>query len=200
MLYILTGSIQSGKTRWLQEVVKRLEESSVRCEGVLAPGIWSEANGEFQKEGILNELLPLHEMITFALRPNESKGIVANINCSSNPTPQSGWYIDESAVQKVNRHFLKLEDDFNHSGDDQTTILIIDELGVLELLRNEGIKQALKLLEKGPQNHYKHAIVVARAKKDLPKIVEERFSGCWGDSEVIDPHEITPEEFITTYL
>ncbi len=200
MLYIVTGSIQSGKTRWLQEVVRQLEESSVRCEGILAPGIWSKAEDGFRKEGILNVLLPSHKTITFALRPDESKGIAANIKCSDNSSPQSGWYIDEDAVQEVNRHFARLDEHLKSSKDNTESILIIDELGILELLRNQGITQALKLLEKGPQGHYKHALVVVRAKKELPKIVEERFSESWGGSEIIDPHEIAPKKFIKTYL
>ena len=40
MLYILTGEIQTGKTRWLQALIDKLAEKGVPLEGVLAPGVW----------------------------------------------------------------------------------------------------------------------------------------------------------------
>ncbi|MDD6289009.1 MAG: nucleoside-triphosphatase, partial [Eggerthellales bacterium] len=42
MLLILTGEIQIGKTRWLQELVCELQEEGVAVSGVIAPGIWVE--------------------------------------------------------------------------------------------------------------------------------------------------------------
>ena len=40
MLYILTGDIQIGKTRWLQKTVSILEDMGVGVQGVITPGIW----------------------------------------------------------------------------------------------------------------------------------------------------------------
>ena len=36
MLYVLTGDIQTGKTRWLQETIAALEASGVSPYGVIA--------------------------------------------------------------------------------------------------------------------------------------------------------------------
>ena len=38
MLFILTGDVQSGKTRWLERLVAELAADGVESRGVLAPG------------------------------------------------------------------------------------------------------------------------------------------------------------------
>ncbi|MBR2835130.1 MAG: hypothetical protein IKE43_05430 [Coriobacteriales bacterium] len=90
MLFFLTGEIQTGKTRWLEQLVKLLAEKGVLCEGVIAPGVWREIPIEaektevgvqasvsipagtrtcrYEKLGIDNVLLPGGERIAFAKR------------------------------------------------------------------------------------------------------------------------------------
>ena len=71
MLYILTGEIQTGKTRWLQGLIDELTQEGVPLEGVLAPGVWrpnpAKPNG-FEKLGIDNVMLPGGETVAFARR------------------------------------------------------------------------------------------------------------------------------------
>ncbi len=38
MLFVLTGDVQTGKTRWLHDLVEEIASRGVLCEGVLAPG------------------------------------------------------------------------------------------------------------------------------------------------------------------
>lgn len=38
MLFLLTGEVQIGKTRWLESLVTELADCGVSCVGVLAPG------------------------------------------------------------------------------------------------------------------------------------------------------------------
>lgn len=71
MLYLLTGQVQTGKTRWLQGLVSAYEARGVAVGGVLAPGVWREVTARdgaasFEKLGIDNILLPEHETIPFA--------------------------------------------------------------------------------------------------------------------------------------
>ena len=40
MLFVLTGDVQIGKTRWLTSLVDELRHAGVGSEGVLAPGVW----------------------------------------------------------------------------------------------------------------------------------------------------------------
>ena len=74
MLFLLTGEVQIGKTRWLESLVTELADCGVSCVGVLAPGQWVPAEGEhadangFEKLGIDNVLLPSGERIPFARR------------------------------------------------------------------------------------------------------------------------------------
>ena len=46
MLFLLTGEVQIGKTRWLEGLVADLAERGVPCAGVLAPGQWVASAGE----------------------------------------------------------------------------------------------------------------------------------------------------------
>ena len=74
MLFLLTGEVQIGKTRWLESLVTELADCGVSCAGVLAPGQWVPSEGEhadangFEKLGIDNVLLPSGERIPFARR------------------------------------------------------------------------------------------------------------------------------------
>ncbi len=198
MLYILTGPIQSGKTRWVQEVVRLLEQNTIYCEGVVAPGIWDKKDNTYIKEGIFNELLPSHERVIFGLKADESKGIIANLNCGENPSANSGWYIDPDAVNRVNRHFNELEQSGQRTYSKDRRILIIDELGVLELIRNEGLTGASSLLARGPRNYYSHALVVVRDKKELPQIAKDNYAEVWGGAQFIFPDKIEPSTFINS--
>ena len=64
MLFLLTGEVQIGKTRWLESLVTELADRGVPCAGVLAPGRWVPSEGEhadengYEKLGIDNVLLP----------------------------------------------------------------------------------------------------------------------------------------------
>ena len=40
MLFLLTGNIQTGKTRWLMRTLSALEERGVALYGALTPGVW----------------------------------------------------------------------------------------------------------------------------------------------------------------
>ncbi|MFR1166965.1 MAG: hypothetical protein ACLSDQ_04740 [Adlercreutzia equolifaciens] len=46
MLFLLTGEVQIGKTRWLESLVTELADRGVPCAGVLAPGQWVPSEGE----------------------------------------------------------------------------------------------------------------------------------------------------------
>ncbi|MFR8009703.1 MAG: hypothetical protein ACLU6D_10730, partial [Gordonibacter urolithinfaciens] len=75
MLFILTGGVQSGKTRWLERLVAELAADGVESRGVLAPGVWrpradgddgglrppGSGEGAYEKLGIDNVLLPQGE-------------------------------------------------------------------------------------------------------------------------------------------
>lgn len=75
------------------------------------------------------------------------------------------------------------------SGTESHAVLFVDELGQLELLREEGLTEAMALLAQGPQGIYKHAVVVARNAFGLPGRASALFSHAWGGSREIRPAE-----------
>ncbi len=192
MLYVVTGDIQSGKTTWTQSAVRLLESKNICCEGVLAPGMWKEVMGKPYKSGIYNVLLPNQERIVFGLKPDSSNNVEANVSCSS--TKSSGWFIDPTAIDRVNSHLTKFNTPLPEKVDKR--ILIIDELGFLELCQHKGLTEAVSLLDNGPNYRYEHALVVVRSKDNLHEVAQKRFCDRWSGCEFINPEKITPEQWV----
>lgn len=181
MLYLLTGQVQTGKTRWLQGLVSACETRGIVASGVLAPGVWRETAAQdgaasFEKIGIDNVLLPGHETIPFASR-RDLAVLGGTFDAESQSArAQLHWEISSDALARVNAHFeqLKRETDIKNTA---ASLLVVDELGRLELLRGEGIVSALALLELGPTPAYPDAIVVVREAL-LPQ-AHELLDGPW---------------------
>lgn len=192
MLFILTGDIQIGKTRWLQRQVADLEQADVPCAGVLAPGVWrpcsvqpegalragARRDDPYEKLGIDNVLLPGGERVHFARRRDlalktDGRGM--------------GWVFDAAALACVNGHFARLEDRACAplGPTERPGLLVVDELGRLELLRGAGLTHAMSLLDSGPTPRWPHAIVVVR--ETLVPIARRRFGQIWGDPVLLSP-------------
>ncbi|HAM16373.1 MAG TPA: hypothetical protein DCP91_11090 [Eggerthellaceae bacterium] len=211
MLFVLTGNIQIGKTRWLQNLLADLEQRGVRAYGVLAPGVWEDrrnasgprphvdANG-FEKTGIDNVLLPQEDRVAFARRRDlaERAGIV---DCHAQSTrAQLGWRIADSAIDRVNAHFADLAAAASAAAASAAAaastakaapapapgVLVVDELGKLELECGTGLVQAVAVLQSGPTPVWQHAIVVVRSV--LLHAIEGQFAA-WGAQVRIAPDE-----------
>lgn len=218
MLLILTGDVQIGKTRWLQRAVSRLESAHLACHGVLAPGVWKDdGRGSFEKLGIDNLLLPSHELVPFARRADLAVADGRFDPQSQAGRAQLKWHISDKAIAQVNDHFAHLRALMRDKAEQQEAahgshsehapydpsmhsaaataapstrgLLFVDELGQLELLRSEGLVEAMKALDDGPMGFYAHAIVIARDKFGLPDRVEEAFAETWGGSARIAPDD-----------
>ena len=168
MLFILTGDIRSGKTTWLAAGVRELEAAGGPVRGVLAPGVWRDG----KKVGIENVLLPSHERVLLATPAEEG--------CSTG----LGWDFDANALARVNAHLTELA---ATSGDMRPGLLVIDEIGPLELRRGEGLTAALELLDAGPTPAWPHALVVVRA--TLAEDARTRFAQSWRSVELLSPDE-----------
>ena len=205
MLFVLTGDVQTGKTRWLEAVLEELREAGVTIAGVLAPGIWRERSeaemeelrlaGEepsrFEKLGIDNVLLPQGERLLFARRRDLAEAEGSFEAKSQSAQAKLQWEMPEEALERVNAHLAALAD----VALDKTSLedaapaafLVIDEVGRLELLRNGGLTAALDLLDAGPNPAYRHTLIIVR--EELLEIACERFEPAWGSPVSVSPDE-----------
>ena len=196
MLFVLTGNVQIGKTRWLECLIADISTAGVTPYGVIAPGVWADrrdnpdryphadANG-FEKLGIDNVLLPSGERIAFARRED-----LAFEEGTYDPTSQSAqahlaWHITDDAVRQVNDHFSSLRTNALKPEHGAQGILIVDELGRLELERDQGLTEAVRLLEQGPSSTIPHALIVVR--EALLPCIESRFAN-WGQRLYLSPN------------
>jgi len=182
MLYLLTGDIQTGKTRWLSALIDELALNGIRSYGVLTPGLWKSNQTEsgetaFEKLGIDAILLPQKERFSFAQR----RDLAERVDPKSQSTQAMlHWEIDDRAIQQVNQHFDRLssgEDSASTIPGSRKGLLVVDELGPLEILYGQGYTSAVTLLEAGPSDLYDDALVVVR--NPLCEKAEERFAHHW---------------------
>ncbi len=254
MLFMLTGEVQTGKTRWLESLVSQLSLDGVRCSGVLAPGMWRRrgadeqreepaegsldleacpsarpahaggtdaaaasllplglsddagrqdplpfgglplsapvqglaGSGEFEKLGIENVLLPGGERILFARRRDLSQKAGTFDPSSQSAAAQLAWDISDAALMRVNDHFASLAGSARDASV-QRGLLVVDELGRLELMRGGGLTEAVSLLEAGPTPAFPHAIIVVRAA--LAERAGARFASSWGGFQAVFPDD-----------
>lgn len=201
MLLILTGQIRTGKTTWLRARVGALEAAGVACYGVTAPGVW---DGRGRKVAIDNELLPGTRRVRLARAadPAEAGGMA--------------WDFDAAALACVNAHLAGLRggrphesgqrggrpagdmprEDSPHEDASPTHaarpgLLVVDELGPLELRRGAGLTEALALLAEGPTPAWPHALVVVRA--GLAEEAAALLGPTWGEVRELRPDEAGTE-------
>ena len=177
MLFLLTGEVQIGKTRWLESLVAELGAFGVPCAGVLAPGQWvpstgphADANG-FEKLGIDNVLLPGGERVPFARRGDLARADGTFDEESQAAKAELAWHIDDAAIDRVTAIAPQL----------------VDELGRLEIWRGGGLTSAVALLAHGPTPAFPHALAVVR--DYLLDDAEALFAEAWPDHCRISPDD-----------
>lgn len=197
MLYILTGDIQTGKTRWLTALMDELRNRGAHVYGITAPGVWVEPNDATkasigddgiarEKVGIDNVLWPQVERIAFARRRDLCDG---NTGHAQSDNAQLGWAIDDAAIERVNEHFDWIGQAAARASAAERahSLVVVDELGRLELLRGQGLTSALKLLDSGPAGSCEQALIVVREALLEPAL--ERFASSWDEILPIGPTE-----------
>lgn len=200
MLFLLTGEVQIGKTRWLESLVTELADYGVSCVGVLAPGQWVPSEGEhadangFEKLGIDNVLLPSGERIPFARRGDLARADGTFDEESQAAKAELAWYIDDAAIDRVNAHFNEIA---THASAAAPGLLIVDELGRLEIWRGGGLTSAMALLAQGPTTAFPHALVVVR--DYLLDDAEALFAEAWPDRCRIKPNDAAREAILAAF-
>ena len=201
MLFLLTGDVQIGKTRWLENLCARLQAAGTCVAGVVAPGQWVprpegqpggkhgfDGTGRFEKLGIDNVLLPQGTRIEFARRRDLAAKSKAFTEGTQAKAAKLGWAISDTAIAQVNAHFATLaKQAANETKLAPHAMLVVDELGRLELLRSCGLTNALAILDAGPTPQFPHAIAVVR--ETLLDEARRRFEPRWGKATVIGPDD-----------
>lgn len=201
MLFLLTGDVQIGKTRWLEDLCASLQAAGTCVAGVVAPGQWVprpegqpggkhgfDGAGRFEKLGIDNVLLPQGERIEFARRRDLAAGGQSVRGRGAGEGGELGWAISDTAIAQVNAHFATLaKQAANETRLAPHAMLVVDELGRLELLRGCGLTNALAILDAGPTPQFPHAIAVVR--ETLLDEARRRFEPRWGKATVIGPDD-----------
>lgn len=194
MLFILTGDIQTGKTRWLLRQVDALEAVGVQVCGVVAPGTWIDHGrgaiapaspggklGRYEKTGIDNLLLPERRIVPFARRRDLADDLQAD---SQSERAGLGWAISDGSIAEVNGHFEKLA----AIGEPGRRLLVVDEIGRLELERAGGLANAVAMLDRGATPAFPHALAVVR--EQLLGTALSRFgNAAWHGMRAIGPTE-----------
>lgn len=192
MLFVLSGSIQIGKSRWLERLTVELDEAGIVCVGVLAPGVWVESSSGradargFEKLGIDSVLLPQRTRVRFADRIDLAQQAGTYDAQSQAGRAALGWHISDAAIDEVNAHLASLR---SLCADDPASrcLLIVDELGRLELEHDAGLVEAVRLLEEGSRGGTWDALVVAR--DAFAAVAVERFGAAWGGVTMLEPSE-----------
>ena len=152
-LIVVTGLSGTGKTTWCARLAQIAESQGLEVRGILSPGIFKGDN----KTGIAIKDLKTGETRQLATLRDRRRPQLA--------TPR--WSFDPDTMDWANNILDK-----DPSGD----LLIIDELGPLEFLREEGLVAGLKRIDEG---RYKVACIVVRSSL-LPKVHQR-----WPDAVVV---------------
>lgn len=200
MLFLLTGEVQTGKTRWLEDLAADLAGRGVPVAGVLAPGQWVPSAGEradgngYEKLGIDNVLLPGGERIPFARRGDLARADGTFDETSQAARAELAWHIADDALAQVNAHFDQLA---QQATTPTTGLLVVDELGRLEVWRGEGLTSAVRLLRQGPTAAFPHALAVVR--DYLADDAEALLAEAWPARTRIAPDEAGRAAVLSTF-
>ena len=134
-LWLISGPSGSGKTTWCTKVAAQARALGMTLGGFICPAVFEDG----EKTGI--------DLMNIATGEERRLGI-----CSSDDgiTTIGCWQMDESVLAWGNEIIAGLKDE---------DIIIIDEIGPLELEKGLGYRHALTLLDEGC---YRTALVVVR--------------------------------------
>jgi len=149
-LMILTGEIEAGKTTLCTQVADLAQEQGVDLAGVISPPVFSDM------EKVAIDVIDL--------RTGEQRRLAERTGGENRGPRTRRWQFYPEIVRWGNQVLRSAV---------PCQLLIVDELGPLELERGEGWTDALEVLDRG---EYQQALVVIRA--HLVETATSRWPGC----------------------
>jgi nucleoside-triphosphatase len=151
--YILTGDSGAGKTRWCAALVEAAQQRGLTVGGVISPGVYVDG----RRVGIDLQLVETGERRRLAVRRPKVE--------LTKPTKK--WEMDTETLRWGNQALRRLG---------EIDLLIVDELGPLEFVHDDGLVEAFRVVDQG---NYRVAVLVVR-----PSLLELALQR-WRESQVI---------------
>lgn len=151
--YILTGDSGAGKTRWCAALVEAAQQRGLTVGGVISPGVCVDG----RRIGIDLQIVETGEARRLA-RPRPEV---------APDQPTKKWEMDTETLRWGNQALRRLG---------EIDLLIVDELGPLEFVHDDGLAEAFRVVDQG---NYRVAVLVVR-----PSLLELALQR-WRESQVI---------------
>ena len=164
-IFVMTGAFMTGKTTWIARMLERAASlaPTLRIAGVYTPAVFEDG----AKTAINAVLLPSGERFLFAPRKQAPSGRQGGAPLPDG-TIHFGWDFQDDALARINAHLATCRD---------CDLLVIDELGPLEMLHSQGYTEGLRLLD---ELAVPNALLVIRP--SLLDVASER----WGEFATLD--------------
>ena len=156
-LYIISGERKAGKTTFCRRVIDAARTAGWQVSGVLSPAVFCQ--GEKTGINLLDLKTGLEQQMARVRRPDEDTAFSLN------------WIFDPSQLKRGNEILKKAV---------PCDLLVIDELGPLELRHKQGWQAGIKILHEG---HYRLALLVIR-----PELLDKALE-YWPQAAVIQIRE-----------
>jgi len=150
---ILTGARGAGKTTLLMKLVQQSQVNNIRAAGVISPAVF--VGSDKTAIDLLNVAGGESRRLA-NLRQSESTGIMTE-----------RWVFEADTLEWGNRILASIP---------FCDLFLLDELGPIELERNQGLNEGIKALN---QRNFKFGIVVIR-----PELIDKAIK-LWPDADVI---------------
>lgn len=138
-LLLVTGESGAGKTTWCKALIERARAIGIHPSGLISPAVFEVG------EKIAIDLIDISSNVNKRMAIRQSAPVIGFQSKGS-----LNWLFNDQVLKWGNDILQKLN---------RSDLLVVDELGPLELLENEGLTNGLKLIE---EQSYRLACIVVR--------------------------------------